>query len=185
MEFKLDETAPGTFEIVRFLPEVVGTFSDRSMAEKVLGFLEADAMNAERIGQQPPAPPAPGHTTPKPDAAVPFRRSPSPAEQCDWSPEELAEAFARLEAGGAVKEVAEDFGKSWSTLRAKWAVHCKKNRPTGTALVPAEPGHQSPHEMVSTALNELKAQSECILCGQFFTPGPGNLEHCVRCVQDI
>lgn len=185
MEFKLNETAPGTFEIVRFLPEVVGTFSDRDMAEKVLGFLEADAMSAERIAQQSPAPPAPDHPSPKPDAAVPFRRSPSPVDQFDWRPEELAEAFARLEAGGAVKEVAEDYGKSWSTLRAKWAVHCKKNRPTGTALVPAAPGQKSPHEMVSAAVNELKEQDECKLCGRFFKPGPDNLEHCAGCLENI
>jgi hypothetical protein len=196
MEFRLSEPEPGSFQIVRMEPAVVGTFTDRATAEKIIGFLEMDAINQARkpkaevaetvapsrpVEAAPPAPPPakpaqakPGPTKPEDQTAV---------EHLDWAADEVLAAFERLEAGEKVQEVAASFGKSWTALRARWAVH-RQNRTRSKALVPAV-ARQTPVEKVASAVEELKGQEQCSLCQRHFKPSPDNPTHCARCSKDV
>jgi hypothetical protein len=180
MEFRLNENALGEFEIVQYVPDLVGTFTDQETAEKVLGFLEADAVNATRKAQvaakesEPKA--VPPHQAPstatgdKPKTAAPAK---SDVAHFSWSREDLAAAFERLAKGEKLQVVADDFGKSWTALRAQWAVHNKAQKEVG-----------SPLETLTSVISELEGQVACNLCGHHFTPTDNNADHCARCRAD-
>lgn len=214
MEFRLNEPEPGVFEIVQSMPVVVGTFADRGIAQKVMGFLEMDAVNAQRkaeaadqaerpaavssgapaavrpgMAQEAVAPPAPAAApavpdAPKPEAAALAKGQKAGTAYFDWTETELQQAFARLEQGGKVKDVAETFGKSWTALRAKWAAHRRMVQSRSTALVPVGGAPKTPVEKVSAAVRDLEAQNACTVCGRYFTPTLENLDLCARCSHD-
>lgn len=198
MEFRLSEPEPGSFQIVRMEPAVVGTFTDLATAEKIMGFLEMDALNEAR---KPKAEAAPAAAPSKPVAAAPAPPPPakpakpapeksqrtkaegqSDVEHFDWAADEVLSAFERLEAGEPIQAVAASFGKSWTALRARWAVH-RRNRGSSKALVPAAP-QKSPVEKFASALEELKDQEQCSLCQRHFKPSPENPDCCARCSKD-
>ena len=188
MEFRLNENAFGEFEIVQYVPDLVGTFTDQETAEKVLGFLEADAVNATRKAQvaaKESEPKAVLHlqsqaatakdkpadtVSPNPNGVAP---SSSDVAHFSWSDEELAEAFERIAKGEKIRAVADSFKKSWTALRSKWAAHKK-----------AQPETASPVEKVADAISALKGQVACNLCGHHFTPTDNNADHCARCRLD-
>jgi hypothetical protein len=183
MEFRLNETAPDKFEIVRFVPDLIGTFADRATAQKVLGFLEADAANAAQAAERKAARDA-GLVSPPPivspetiaqaaEAIQPQTPAKSDVAHFSWSDGDLAEAYDRLAKGEKITAVADSFGKSWTVLRGKWAAHKKK-------LDAAK----SPLEKLTGAVSELQDQTPCSLCGQHFTPTVASMDHCARCRTD-
>lgn len=145
MEFRIREPGNGVVEIVQFEPVVVGSFSDRDMAEKFMAFLMEDAIAAAVPEPRKPASSIkPARATEAPISNVkplepeqPAKREPSKpsvpklvtvegaaAAQSDeeWAEAELNAAFARLARGEKLRDVADAFGKSWTKLRGKWAV---------------------------------------------------------------
>lgn len=176
MEFQLTEPAPGIFEIVQTISQAVGTFEDRVIAEKVMGLLEMDALNAARLTET---------TAEEAASSLAQVEQHSEVSHFDWSEDELEQAFKRLCAGEKVKDVADRFGKSWSVLRAKWAARSKRAKSgTGLALAPVVAPLPTPLETVTAAVEDLKGQTECALCGRYFAPSVESLEHCARCNQD-
>lgn len=196
MEFRLSEPEPGSFQIVRMEPAVVGTFTDRSIAEKIMGFLEMDAANearrqtADDIPVAAPAArtaadPAPAPPPTKPQQAKQQRSKPedqTAVEHFDWAADEVFAAFERLEAGEKIQDVAASFGKSWTALRARWAVR-RQNHKRSKALVPAD-RRKSPVDMVASAVEELQDQEQCSLCQRYFKPSHENPDRCARCSTD-
>lgn len=196
MEFRLSEPEPGSFQIEQIKPVVVGTFTDRATAEKIMGFLEMDAVNearrprAEAVPTVAPAKPKPAAPAPSLPTAEPAQAKPRPpksenqsaVEHFEWTADEVLSAFERLEAGEPIQAVAASFGKSWTALRARWAVH-RRNRGSSNALVPAEP-QKSPAEKIASAVEELKEQEQCSLCRRYFKPSTENPDRCARCSKD-
>ncbi|WP_170431911.1 hypothetical protein [Ruegeria arenilitoris] len=155
MEYKLNEVRPGTFEVVRSMPVVMGTFTDPEIAEKFMSFLALEDEDAQRdltianADEKPTvaelaAPVAAPVRELKVDA-VSFEQEPkvhrppytpatkfnenagTPLEISDepWTEDELASAFKMLSKGETLKIVATRHGKCWKKLRSKWAFHKK------------------------------------------------------------
>lgn len=201
MEFRLSETTPGTFEIVQFVPETVGTFRDRALAEKVLDFIRKDAglpdgtLLTEPVIAPVPQPEAqPASSLKAPETPKRATRAPniqqSETQYFGWTDAELAQAFQRLENGEKVKDIANEFGKSWGTLRGKWAAHKrlslpKNPEPTTAALVPVSEPVLTPVEKITSAVQDLKDQDPCTICGKYFKPTPDSMEHCAACRQEF
>ncbi len=196
MEFRLSEPEPGSFQIVRMEPAVVGTFTDRATAEKIMGFLEMDAVNEARprkvqapaaiapaepkaaVAAPPAAPVKPARATPQ----SPATKEPAAAKS-DWTTAELRVAFERLEAGEAIKDVAKSFDKSWQALRGRWAAR-RRAQQQSTELVPVTAPQMTPAEKVTSAVQALKDQEMCSLCERYFTPSAENPDRCARCSKD-
>lgn len=147
MELKIRKTATGLFEIIKVQPMVVGSFPEKSMAEKVMRFLVEDIL--ENGFEEPAALPSPA---PLPE------QDQTPFDQ-GWTDEYLKVAFERLEKGESCKEIAEDFGLSWTILRAKWAARKRLE----VEAMPAD------------------IKEECHLCGRSFKPTPSRMDICARC----
>lgn len=178
MQFNIIENEDGTFALQKFEPVLVGTFPDRGVAQKVLDFLVEEAMD-ELSEMTPKIIGFDGTTKPserarrdaataeavQPDGAEPetepTAEGPGPDYQEDWTDAEVTSAFAELEQGHPLKIVAEQYGKNWRVLRAKWAAE-KKRRAADAA--PDEDDRE-----------------ECRLCGRPFRPTPERMDICSRC----
>lgn len=224
MELKVKETHGGQFEVVRMMPETLGTFYDPNIAEKFRLFMAQDLADEEQVclfelGEREPIPPlavssdatltataTAQHSDDRSASAAPVKptmaesapkviRQPAKLSDVDvdgaseWTPEELAAAFACLEDGEKLRDVARDAGKCWVSLRSRWAnhkrqlAHPKQARvePTGDQLpVPRDQHDQTPVEKVTTAIQELQNQQTCT-CGKKFALSQDNSELCARC----
>lgn len=191
MELKIREAKSGQFELVQSVPTVIGSFPDREMARKVMLFLVEEALDQaqDRVQEEkpatsilPPKPPAPkpapkAKPEPKPKPSAPLHH-----DSTEWTEPELKEAFAALSAGEKLTMVAARFGKSWTVLRAKWAVHRKNTSPqAATTTLPAVVDDMHPLTKATQAIAELSEQPECKLCGKPFTQTPEQLDLCARC----
>lgn len=124
---------------------------------------DPEPADSEEYEGQPDALPAP-LADPHPDAErAPARTSPPGAEyRTDWTDEELHEAFGRIEAGEKLSDVAATFGKSWKSLRGKWANRRHMNVAAGADA-------------------DEDDREDCRLCGKPFRPTPERLDVCARC----
>ncbi|WP_321362617.1 hypothetical protein [uncultured Celeribacter sp.] len=108
MEYRIRKTDEGAFELAQIVPEVVGTFQDKAMAEKVMWLLASQGgEDVQEEGQvaQPEV---------EPEANV--------GDEAETIVEvDMEAAFARLAAGEKLKDVAEDIGIPWTSLRGSWA----------------------------------------------------------------
>lgn len=201
--YSMQENA-GQYDLVELRPVVVGSFLDRELAEKVLGFLNdnssliasgtfATALE-EALNQQPEL----ASAEPLSEAEARHTKTMSNAEPDDpaaWTETELEQAFAELEEGHKLQAVASKFGKSWTSLRGRWAGR-NKTRPapqsavaedqpdTKKQLVPVQ-SSASPLEKIHTAISEVKDQPECINCGKLFVMTPDRQDHCARCAKEL
>ncbi len=173
MEFRIQETATGLFEIIQTQPVVVGTFAEKDMACKVMSFLVKDALDHPQAET----------------AALPVLEELAANEEpADWTEEELSAAFGLVGKGEKLKTVADQFGKSWTVLRGKWGAE-KKRRAAMPNTIPAPSvnlpvpvaDQEPPVAKVSKAIAELAEQPECRLCGRKFEPTPDRLDLCARC----
>lgn len=188
MEFRIQKTDTGLFEIIRTQPVVVGSFPDKAMARKVMSFLVEDAM--ENMEAEPPALPAPEETSPAPEPTP----EPANVQPVDWTEAELEAAFGALAAGQKVKDVADQHGKSWTVLRGKWAAEKKRRMdapvessapPAPVVKLPTVTGDNAPPIVkVTQAITELNDQPECRLCGRQFEQSPDRLDLCAGCSHD-
>lgn len=159
MQFTIAENPDGTFSIQKFEPKTVGTFQELEIAEKVMGFLVEEALDAmSEETASAPLDPAPLDAVAEPEARADTAQ---PKYQSEWTEGELERAFAQLCSGDRVKIVAEQYGKDWRVLRAKWAA--EKKREAAVAPPPEDD------------------MEECRLCGKAFRPTPDRLEVCARC----
>lgn len=197
-EFVVQPSTEGEFQIVRFEPVVVARCLDQAMAITIAGMLNGQACGAEPVSEAPEETDAPA-TDPEPqpqEAAAPVE--PTPA---DWTEAELEQAFDALWAGEKLRAVADRFGKSWTSLRGRWAGHLSamKNKPdsadkpeekneaiapASTALV-AAPVFKSAYNKTVEAITDLKDQATCTMCGRHFKPTPDQLDCCARCSADV
>ena len=80
-------------------------------------------------------------------------------DTADLTPEQTQQAFARIQLGDKIHDVAKDFGLTMGQLRGKWA---NSKRQLQKHL--AEGGQQP-----------------CSLCAHPFTPSISNPDTCARC----
>lgn len=144
------------WEVVRTAPEVLGSFADRGHAELFLRALQGRLPPRERAAGKPaPAPVTPESALARPEGqAAPTSAAtrlepaadPVPAETCEPPPSELSgggwldsfeAALDRVEAGEALKDVAQDTGLPFGQLRGKWAAAIRNGSRTKPAPVPA------------------------------------------------
>lgn len=197
MDYIIQET-DGQFEIAQVTPVVIGRFTDQAIAVRVLEMLVKDA-NAEITqklefpvlvveAETPPKPDAPAPERPvtlkpAPLKPVPEKAKPVTAKPVAWENAELEVAFARLKKGEKLQVVADDFGKSWTSLRSRWAgrksAQAKKAREEQVKNLPAIPA--STVTTAIAAIGELKDQPNCNICGRRFTLTPENIDQCPRC----
>ncbi len=200
MQFKLQETDQGQFEIIQTLPVVVGVFPNQEMARKVFDFLVDDYMEAAPeakdkaplqaalVDEQPPAM-EPAKTKPKlvEDVAAPPKlkrqpaklkipAAPKAAENSNvkplaWTDDEIDAALIRIQAGERVKDVAASAGKSFGSLRGKWANFKRYNKiELAGALTKPEIDDAD--------------RDDCRLCGKSFRPTAESLDLCAGCSRD-
>lgn len=181
MGYEIRDRADGMFELVFARPVLLGIFPERDAANQYRAFLndqEPDLPEdqpasfgqalkdvAEATSDLDDAPPPVRKSAPptKLPAVVPNKPKP-PAQIRDdsaagMSDEDTAKAFARVQQGEKLFDVARDFGVSGNSLRAKWAKH-KRDLQKHMAE-----GGQQP----------------CRLCMRLFTPSISNPDTCARC----
>lgn len=138
MTYQLRDTARGV-EVLRLTPQVVAHFAERAMAEAFLEFLD--------LGGGPDADPDPDPDEAEAPAPSPVPEVAAAPEQEaaavevdpeDWTEADLAGAFARLARKERVKDVAADYGKSWTALRGRWAAEMSARR-QGAARAASKP----------------------------------------------
>lgn len=181
MSYQIRDRSDGMFELVFDKPVLVGIFPERDGAEKYCAFL--NDQDPELPEDQPASfgqalkdiaeavsdldeipPPVRNSSRPANLPAVVLDKPKAPAQIRDdsaagMSDEETAKAFARIQQGEKVFDVARDFGVSGNSLRAKWAKH-KRDLQKHMA----EAGQQP-----------------CRLCKRPFTPSISNPDTCARC----
>lgn len=158
-----------------------------------------EALEQEEVAPEPVAPPqAPepaevAETAPTADKPV----AEAETDESEWTEAELQAAFTCLKKGQKLQEVAAEAGRSWTVLRGKWAAHKRieahkaaeaMTMPvTSVEVAPVAqlPARQEdfihPVVKVSRAIEELKDQPACKLCGRHFTMRPDQLDLCSRC----
>lgn len=187
MEYRISRTQQGEFELAQVVPQVIGTFADKGMAEKVMWLLSKDGQ-LEDVSEPAPVADAPA------DARVmpPIVEGPIPAKAADVedTADCLAAAFARLENGEKLKAVAQDLGIPWTSLRGSWSQHARRNgkkatapqQATSVALVVRDKPH--PLDVVKGAIAAVNDMEDCRNCGRSFTPSEQSIELCARCAKD-
>ncbi|WP_323790109.1 hypothetical protein [Thalassovita sp.] len=181
-EFLAERMSDGGYRVVQLRPVEVARCRDEYMAHTIAGMLNGHAMAdpvddtiPEDPPQEPEEDPEPGRGKPEPPGS-------------DWSPEELVEAFDALKGGKKLKVVAAGYGKSWTSLRARWAAWRGSKEPAGKLITNTPPQTQLPVPLGQTAycvtkaaIKELKEQTPCRLCGRYFKETPGRMDVCARC----
>lgn len=173
MEYHIRKTDEGLFELAQVIPEVVGTFRNKEMAERVMWLLAGqDGEDAQEVDQeaQPEA---------KPEAN-------SEAEVETIVEVDMEAAFARLASGEKLKDVAEDIGIPWTSLRSSWA-HRKSQL---VATDKSASGHVSLPAIAQPSLDPVKTfkagasaamEMATCECGRNFTSVAPNQTRCARC----
>lgn len=183
--FELVETEAGNFSVVEMQPVEVAFFYDRDLAETAVAALNGEIVGAvasapvveDKANEAPPAsppapvspPPAPvvEEAAPKPVFDIPAKKyEPASEDEVDpnaWNELELSLAFQHIEKGRPLKVVAEEVGKSWTVLRAKWAQHQKAIKDAGGEEV----------------LDD--EQERCTTCNRAFVPSAERPDQCARC----
>ena len=187
MSYIIRDRSDGMFEVVFLAPILVGIFPERETAEKVCALMddgeaELPLLDAAGFGQAKKdvteaasmdltdiAPPV---MTPVRKSSARRRNLPAivkdkpqmPVQLKDLDTVELTadqsqQAFARIQQGEKIHDVAKDFGLTMGQMRSKWALH---KRYLQKHL--AEGGQQS-----------------CKFCARPFTPSISNPDACARC----
>ncbi|MGH1577728.1 hypothetical protein [Planktotalea sp.] len=193
----------GGFEVVKLVPELLGTFPEKDMAHKFAFMLMDEQKPDDQVAATVEIETSSAKQSPKEAAkAAPKKRAPSalklPPEKTDvadasddmlpWTEAEFDQAFSRLANGESLRDVAADFSKSWTALRGKWASFKKKYhgkpdvQPASPAPLPVATGRtETPLEMVTDVIATMKDQQVCNLCGKHFNITPDNIDTCQRC----
>lgn len=185
----------GEFDLVLMKPVRIGTFPDQIRALRVAALLNDDDLPPEPVPEviavavaapapravpaTAPFPPVPPHVAkavaPVADALPALLPPPAPVSVAavpgKLTADQKAEAFALLEAGAALGDVALRFGVSFNHLCAVWAGRPKPVTAPGTALVAK--GRPTALALVA------QEQAPCRLCREPFT------DTCARCSRDL
>lgn len=156
-------------EVVQLRPVVIGRFETEEYAMVFLSSLNGSSAPTVQARPAKPAPKVAETAPAKPQAPKPPKTEASEAEVANdtpWTDDELDEALLRLLNGEKIRDVARDFGKSWTALRSKWAS-------SKSELMAVK----SPDTPDSTA--------ECKMCGRTFKQNRDNLDLCARCNNDV
>ena len=189
MSYVVRDRPDGQVEILFSRPILVGIFPARETATTVCAFLndgepelppdeparfsqastdvaeaEDDATDLSEIVPDTPAPvrkarPArsnlPATVPEKPKAPAQIQ----PDDDTTLTPDQAMQAFARIQQGERIIDIAKDFGVSMGHLRSRWALHKRYLQQHM-----AEGGQQA-----------------CTLCAHPFTPSISNPDTCARC----
>lgn len=187
MTYTIRDRQDGMVEIVFSSPILIGIFPERDTAEKVCAYMQTneselplpeaagfaraqkdveeaasidlDAVEAETA---PPVRKARARTRNLPAIVKDKPQMPVQLKQldtADLTPEQTQQAFARIQLGDKIHDVAKDFGLTMGQLRGKWT---NSKRQLQKHL--AEGGQQP-----------------CSLCAHPFTPSISNPDTCARC----
>ena len=187
MSYYLRDRSDGQVEILLFRTVRVGLFPNWSSAEATRTFLKTDEgelplpeaagfgqakkdveeaasidLDAVEAETAPPVRKARARTRNLPAIVKDKPQMPVQLKQldtADLTPEQTQQAFARIQLGDKIHDVAKDFGLTMGQLRGKWA---NSKRQLQKHL--AEGGQQP-----------------CSLCAHPFTPSISNPDTCARC----
>jgi hypothetical protein len=138
--YSIRGTEAGAYEVVGFVPEVFGSFSEHQNALLFLGALKKAEPSLLPIETAPaPAKPVATPKPEKPTTAKPANvQEPSPKPTAAPAPKTVASgmmpvdlvpdedvwagALDRLAAGEKINTVAEEIGETFGKLRSKWAI---------------------------------------------------------------
>ena len=202
IDMKVEPVGDGQFAVVRVETALLAQCPDMATAERICALLK-QAEGGEAVSAPPPltspAPVAPPEAQPEAQPepvreAQPEAGPEQPETPEKWTGEELLDAFWRIEDGESIKDVAEDVGKSYPALRGHWAQYVrKKDRGPKTGLkelkakseagLPAVIG-ETPLAKALTAIDEVKEQVGCRLCGRHFDMTPERQDLCARCAHE-
>nr|WP_321511150.1 hypothetical protein [uncultured Celeribacter sp.] len=175
MEYHIRKTDDGLFELAQVIPEVVGTFRDQAMAEKVMWLLAGQDVEDAQEGAQEAKPEA------KPEAN-------SEAEVGTIVEVDMEAAFARLAAGEKLRDVAEDIGIPWTSLRGSWAhrkpqlVATDKSASCNVSLPAIAQPRLDPVETFKAGASAAMEMATCE-CGRNYTSVDPNQTRCARCAK--
>lgn len=187
MTYTIRDRQDGMVEIVFSSPILIGIFPERETAEKVCAYMQTDEgelplpeaagfgraqkdveeaasidLDAVEAETAPPVRKARARTRNLPAVVKDKPQMPVQMTQVDaveLTDAQQQQAFARIQQGEKIYDVARDFGLTMGQLRGKWANH-KRNLQKHLAE-----GGQQP----------------CSLCAHPFTPSISNPDTCARC----
>ncbi|MDO5648727.1 hypothetical protein [Paracoccus sp. (in: a-proteobacteria)] len=171
----------GGVEVRQITETVIATFTDPAHAALFCAALTADYQPDARFFDHAGGRPDTAHApipAPAPDAAqnkpdTPPNRQARRDEMEDDRPrqppettvqasdDELQWAFARIESGDKIQDIAAEKGWNWRSLRASWSRECQRRQKDVAA---------------SGTVN-------CTLCDREFTPSLSNPDTCARCAK--
>ncbi len=154
-EYLLKEHDNGSVDLIEYVPTIVGTFPNRTFAERVLAALDGAVV--------PDTAPVPA--LPKPEKPTSKEVSTLLAmvpTEASW----MASFALVAKNQKPMKDAAEALGVSFNQYRGKYAAW-KKNR-----KVPA------------TGSGSLDDREDCRLCGKSFKPSPDRMDLCAKCGRD-
>ncbi|MDO5648370.1 hypothetical protein [Paracoccus sp. (in: a-proteobacteria)] len=168
----------GGVEVRQITETVIATFTDPAHAALFCAALTADETPDARFFDhaegQPDAAPAPvavvavqNETDTPPnrqarrDEMDDDRPRQPPETTVQASDDDLQWAFARIESGDKIQDIAAEKGWNWRSLRASWSRECQRRQKEVAASGPVN----------------------CTLCDRAFTPSLSNPDTCARCAK--